>query len=725
MKRKRCVLISVVLLLFAAAVLAVIFSKPQEDTFDFSVLDVDNIHSKIETITDEPYFGRLTGSKENNELLEYIKEEFEALGLKPAGVGDTYYQPLSLIVPKTENDPVFNLMSENNKVIRELSLYKDYNLISSMNGGGIDFEGDLLFVKDKLFSIEPGLIKDKVVVIEAEELSSSEIGYVIENKGKGIFCCADFENEGRQRKYEQQKSLSMSGKTGEAIAAGYISAEAYEYLLSYFHDINGEKEQTTNIISKVTIKADINYPIVETANILGKIEGSSDSEKVLIISANIDGAGWGLNGDYFEGAARNASGLSMLLETARIIASQDSLPYQTIVFMGLNGQEEDFSGSNYYVNNPLFSLENSKIVHLEAVGVQTANGLLVASDKQDDMVLRDSIIDKSVDKGLLVRKSVAGACAVSPFAEAGVSAVILYDTNITYNVYADTIEIIDNDYLENASLVLLNYVESNAYLNMGEGSLSGWDKFIAVVSSPIRFVKNIFSASTDTASSISENGSVLRTSVYNSLQLLISSLLLSIIVGITSGLYSGYRNKRKRLGSLGPLVWLSVPDVLIILLGWKISTLYGMNLPAMEEILPLSNFIIPMITMTIIPSIYISRITFITVQDELKKSYLRNSKAKGFSGRRIIFSELMPAGMFKIIDSLPTLMTMLLGNLIVVEYLYNYLGAAYYLIYFYSNKAYYEFIVLVIALGLIYTIFTWVIQLIAKSVNPVKQEVKK
>ena len=109
----------------------------------------------------------------------------------------------------------------------------------------------------------------------------------------------------------------------------------------------------------------------------------------------------------------------------------------------------------------------------------------------------------------------------------------------------------------------------------------------------------------------------------------------------------------------------------------------------------------------------------------MKKIYLRNSKAKGYSRGRIIFGELLPAGMFKIIDSLPTIITMLLGNLVIVEYLYNYLGMAYYLIYFYNKRAYFEFLVLVIALGIIYAIFTWVIQLIAKSINPVKQEVRK
>ena len=194
---------------------------------------------------------------------------------------------------------------------------------------------------------------------------------------------------------------------------------------------------------------------------------------------------------------------------------------------------------------------------------------------------------------------------------------------------------------------------------------------------------------------------------------------------MTSGLYFGYKSRKKSIRSLGSLIVFSIPDVLIILLGWRISTYYGMFLPGLESVIPISSFIMPLITISILPAIYISRITFITVQEEIKKEYLRNSKAKGYSRIRIIFSELLPAAMLKIVDTLPAIMTMLIGNLIVVECLYNYLGAAYYLIYFYSSRAYYEVFVLILALGIIYSVFSWFIQLIAKSTNPTKYEVMK
>ena len=489
MKKKSRLILSVVLLLLITAILVVVFSKPQKGFLDSKTFDVDNIYSRIETITDEPYYGRLTGSTENKKLLEYVEAEFKALGIKPAGVNNTYYQPFSTIIADTDTNPLFVIPADNNKTKKELSLYVDYNLITSINGGGIDFSGDLLLIGKDLFSTEADLIKDKVVIIEADELSEMQIDYIIECGGKGVFCCADYENEGRLKRFEQQKMLSVSGKTGKAVAAGYISIETYEYLRSYSNDISLSDDNANKIISNVRIKADIKYPIVQTANILGKIEGKSGNGKVLIISANIDGAGWGTHGEYFEGALRSASGIATLLEAARVISSQDSLPYQTIVFIGFNAQEQDFAGSKYYAANPIFPLADTTLIHLEAVGTETTNGLLVSSDESDEMILRNAIIASSEKNGLLVSRSVAGNCAITPFADKSIETAMLSDVNVTRNTYEDKVGLIDKNYLVNASLVLLDYIKAEYYPTSETSSLSAWEKFVTIIRSPIELIK--------------------------------------------------------------------------------------------------------------------------------------------------------------------------------------------------------------------------------------------
>lgn len=721
MSKKRIITTTIITLIVIITIV-IIFCNVPKNPFDITQLKSSNINSNIEILTSEPYYGRLTGSEENEKVLMYIENEFQKMGIKPAGYDGTYYQPFSTIAAQIDNTPVFTVPHNGLNTAKELTIYKDYNLIPSMNGGSIDFSGDLLLVKDKLFSIDIEDIKNRVIVIEAKELSSQHIDYVIENGGKGIFCCADYDSEGKLKKLEQQKHLCASDKTTKGVAAGYISREIYQYLQN-LNEKSNEEEQSQDIISNVYIKAQIKYPIIESANVLGMIEGRESSDEVLIISADIDGAGWGVDGEYFEGAIRNASGVCVLLELARVMANQDSVPYQSIVFIGFNGQEQNFAGSEYYAQNPIYPMENTKIIHLEAVGIETKNGLLIYQSKNSDIALRDTIVDLANKEGLNVTSSVLGKSAVSSFSNNGAQAVVMSDLSITRNTYEDKKELIDKDYLENAALTVLNYVKTEVFRDSSFSE--GWKKFIAAISAPIDFVKGIFTSGTDSISEVGNNMPILLSSVVKSLLLILFSMVLSIAVGITGGLNSGYRAKRKSLSSLAPIIGLSIPDVLIILLGWRVITLYGMYLPKLESILPISSFIMPLLTVSILPMIYISRITFVTVQEETKRDYLRNSKAKGYSKRRIIYSELLPAAMFNIIDTLPTIMTMIIGNLIIVECLYNYLGAAYYLLYFYGRNAYFEFVFLLIALGLIYTVFTWVVQFIAKSANPAKREVKK
>jgi ABC-type dipeptide/oligopeptide/nickel transport system permease component len=114
--------------------------------------------------------------------------------------------------------------------------------------------------------------------------------------------------------------------------------------------------------------------------------------------------------------------------------------------------------------------------------------------------------------------------------------------------------------------------------------------------------------------------------------------------------------------------------------------------------------------------------TNIAIQEEMVKDYIKNEKAKGFSRRKIIFVELLPAVFIKIVDTMPALMTMLLSNMIIIEYLFNYKGILYFLIYLYNRQDVFRFVPLALLLGLIYLVFTGGFKLMAKAINPMKRK---
>ncbi len=73
---------------------------------------------------------------------------------------------------------------------------------------------------------------------------------------------------------------------------------------------------------------------------------------------------------------------------------------------------------------------------------------------------------------------------------------------------------------------------------------------------------------------------------------------------------------------------------------------------------------------------------------------------------------------------MPAIMTMLLSNLIIVEYLFYYHGLVYYLLYFYNSHEPDKFIALAVTMGVLYLLFTWGVQMVARMINPHKRTLK-
>jgi hypothetical protein len=109
-----------------------------------------------------------------------------------------------------------------------------------------------------------------------------------------------------------------------------------------------------------------------TANVLGYLEGSDPflKDEVIIIGAHFDHVGddpsYGLN---YSGSNDDASGISGLLEIARIWQESGYQPKRSVLFAAWGAQELDQAGSNYYVLNPIHPLENTiGMIQMDGIG---------------------------------------------------------------------------------------------------------------------------------------------------------------------------------------------------------------------------------------------------------------------------------------------------------------------------------------------------------------------
>ncbi|MBN2222662.1 MAG: ABC transporter permease subunit, partial [Vallitaleaceae bacterium] len=550
------------------------------------------------------------------------------------------------------------------------------------------------------------------------------------------------------------------------------------------------------------------FPIVDTANLIGMIEGRSNKGNTLIISATLDGLGTGLEDSYFPGAANSASGVGILMETARIMKLSESLPYETVLFVLWNGSNQSYGGVTYYMEHPIHSLGKTTVIHLDQIGNPSTEGLVLAPDPLNGGLIVDLMLKHAKDYGVVVSKQASRNAISYLFLNEKVPSIVLGDSMSIQNNYADTVEVVDRKTIEDASKVLLSYVKRVVYRDVKIDYLSFAQKtslvFIAFLgaltfavgviynantstkfgrfelealyfSTPFMFLRKFFTSvlpyifvvfmlavlvnidpnadmtrrngqtitnvslflifknsfyylrdlfTTDLFNShtMKELFRVLADSSRLSILLVSMALLISAVFGILSGMIEAYRSKKTSLGSLASLIFFSIPDVLIVLVLSLGYTKFLVLFPKLNGLLPMKEFVLPLVALSIVPTVYITRITFITIQEEMTKDYIKNEKAKGFSRKKIIFVELLPAILFKIVDTMPAIMTMLLSNMIIIEYLFNYKGILYFLVYLYNRQDVFRFVPLALVLGMIYILYTGGFKLLSKVINPLKRK---
>jgi len=92
-------------------------------------------------------------------------------------------------------------------------------------------------------------------------------------------------------------------------------------------------------------------------NVIGILEGSDPTlaTEYVAISAHLDHVGKGapIGGDaIYNGAVDNASGIAIMLESARVLAALPKRPRRSVLFIAVTAEESGLQGSDYFVHNP-------------------------------------------------------------------------------------------------------------------------------------------------------------------------------------------------------------------------------------------------------------------------------------------------------------------------------------------------------------------------------------
>lgn len=169
---------------------------------------------------------------------------------------------------------------------------------------------------------------------------------------------------------------------------------------------------------------------------------------------------------------------------------------------------------------------------------------------------------------------------------------------------------------------------------------------------------------------------------WKSLLLIVPTLILAYILGISKGIFD-FRMQRKKLNFLGNgTTWLfiSMPDLFFIIITqiglmylYEKGLFFHVTLYGSEK---LETYVVGILFLLIYPVFYLANITNVSLQEQQGNDYIRTAQSKGTSGMKILFIHILKNSFPRILAHSNTITLYVLSNLFIVEKLMNFQGAA-------------------------------------------------
>jgi Zn-dependent M28 family amino/carboxypeptidase len=380
-------------------------------------LDAADFGEHVRILASDEFEGRAPGTIGEEKTVEYLKAQFERMGLKP-GNGDSFFQTVPMM--ETTADETTTMTLDVGGKAHTLKFGSDMVIGTRTGQPEVKIDAsDLVFVgygvdaPEQKWNDYAGLdVKGKTVVMfvndpgfHAKDASLFEgkrmtyygrWTYKFEEAGRKGAAAALIihDTEGASYGWDVVKN-SWSGAQYDLRAAddpaprvplqGWITGEQAKAI---FADAGLDIDQMRAAANKrgfkpVSLKAKMSITLKSTTaekesrNVLALLPGSERPNEAIVYMAHWDHLGNHIgeknpdgSGDViYNGAVDNGTGVAGILELAEQFAKIGK-PKRSILFAAVTLEESGLLGSKYYVAHPTIPLANTvAVVNLDALGV--------------------------------------------------------------------------------------------------------------------------------------------------------------------------------------------------------------------------------------------------------------------------------------------------------------------------------------------------------------------
>ena len=394
----------------------------------------------VKTLSSDAFEGRGPGTPGEEKSVDYIKAQFERIGLKPGNDGSWFQD-----VPMTETtaSEATTLRLDVDGKPQELKFGTDMVIGTRTGQAEVKVQGSpLVFVgygvdaPEQKWNDYAGIdVKGKTVVILVNDPGfHANDASLFEGKRMTYYGRWTYKFEEAARKGAAAAIIihdtpgasygwdvvknSWSGAQYDLRAAddpaprvpaqGWITGEAAKQL---FADAGLDLDAMYKAAGKrgfkaVPMKAKLSFDLKSTVtekssrNVIGVLPGSEKPDEAVVYMAHWDHLGKheGEPGDnIYNGAVDNATGVAGIIEIAEKFAKSTPAPRRSLVFAAVTLEESGLLGSQYYVAHPAIPLDKTVgVINIDAMGVYgKAHDLVVVGKGNSEL---EDILKSVTDK---------------------------------------------------------------------------------------------------------------------------------------------------------------------------------------------------------------------------------------------------------------------------------------------------------------------------------------
>ncbi|WP_421942974.1 M28 family metallopeptidase [Pedobacter sp.] len=370
------------------------------DSLAVRAINDSSLTKYLSVIAADSLEGRKPFTIGETKTINYLKAEFEKLGLKP-GNGDSYFQEVPMVEIKSvpEDKMVFkgsgkelslNYLTEfvagSRRVQEEVSIknsplvFAGYGIVAPEYGWNdyknLDVKGKtvVVMINDPGFA-DSTLFKGKNMTYygrwtykfeEASRQGAAGV-LIIHDTEPAAYPWTVVRSGWSKSKLQLQAPDNGMNRT---VVEGWIGldvakklftlgGQSFETLVASARkkDFKAvDLKSTTSLTVKNKIKKSVTY------NVIATIPGDKRKDEAIIYSAHWDHLGIGekvLGDSIYNGAVDNATGVASLFELASAFKKLPKNPERSIVFISYTAEEQGLLGSEYYAKHPVFPLKKT------------------------------------------------------------------------------------------------------------------------------------------------------------------------------------------------------------------------------------------------------------------------------------------------------------------------------------------------------------------------------